>query len=221
VLYVRIVAASLALCGLMVLTFAFLEWRERTRFLAEALEATGEVVAVRQFATSGRKFSSTAYAFDVKYDSRRGSVQRASVDTSSSPRLAVGEKVRVWYSDVNPEIFRIDHFALMWGGLVILLALGGSFLGAGLTAFWIAGGRSPRGVKMEARLPEMARAWREGRLTRDSPYQALLVAFAFVGFPLLGAAIAFVLLAPGVLLVLVGGALAVIAFLAVRRRRRP
>jgi hypothetical protein len=216
---VRIIAASLALCGLMVLSFAFLEWKDRTRFLAEAIETTGEVTAVRQFVRSGRKFSSTAYAFHVRFDSRRGPIERDALDTSSSPRLAVGEKVRIWYSDMNPEWFRIDHFALMWGGLVILLAIGGSFFASGLAAFWIAGGRSPRGVKMEARLPEIARAWREGRLARNSPYQALLIAFAFVVFPLLGAAIAFLLLAPLVLQIIVGGALAWIAFLAVRRRR--
>ena len=216
---VRIIAASLALCGLMVLGFAVVDWRGRAQFVAEAIETTGEVTGVREVVRSGRRFSSTAYAFHVKFDSRRGPIEREAMDTSSSPRLAVGEKVRVWYSDTNPEWFRIDHFALLWGSVVILLAIGGSMFASGLAAFYIAGGRSPRGVKMEARLPEIARAWREGRLTRNSPYQALLIAFALVVFPLLGAAIAFLLLAPLVLQIIVGGALAWIAFLAVRRRR--
>ena len=216
---VRIIAASLALCGSMVLGFAVVEWRGQSRFLAEAIETTGEVTDVRQFITSGRKFSSTAYAFHVKFESRRGPIERAALDTSSSPRLAVGDKVRVWYSDVNPEWFRIDNFALLWGGVVFLFALGGSFFASGVAAFWIAGGRSPRGVKMEARLPEIARAWREGRLTRNSPYQALLIAFAFVAFPLLGAAIAFLLLAPLVLQVIVGLLLTAIIVGAIRKRR--
>ena len=217
---VRFIAGGLALCGLMVFTFAFLEWRDRTQFLREAIETTGEVVEAREFRTAGRKFSSTAYAFVVRFASNKGTIERDALDTSSSPRLSPGEKVRVWYSSTSPEHFRVDHFALMWGGVVVGLAIAFGLLGAGATAFWIAGGKSPRGVKMEAKLPEMARAWREGRLTRNSEYQALLIAFAFVGFPLLALAVSFLLLAPLVLQLIVGGALAWIAFRAIRARRR-
>jgi len=217
---VRVIAALLALAGLAFLATGWVDWRDRSYFFADAVEAAGEVTEVPQRHTTGYRRSSTYYAFRVRFPTADGRViQEEAMDSSSSPRFSPGDKVVVRYSRERPEWFRIDQFALSWGDVVIELAAGLGLVAAGLSAFWIAGGSSPRGVKMEARLPEIARAWREGRLTRDSPYQALLVAFAFVFFPLLAAVIAFLLLAPPVLQLLLGIALAAIAFGVARKRR--
>ena len=126
----------------------------------------------------------------------------------------------VLYNRIRPQDFNIDDFAMMWADVVVLATMAGAFLGAGLMAFWIAGGQPKLQGRREARLSEVIRAWRKGRLTRNSQFQPLLIAFAFAGFAILGGTIVFVLFAPGVVQFIVAAILAWMAFQVIRQKRR-
>jgi NhaP-type Na+/H+ or K+/H+ antiporter len=133
----------------------------------------------------------------------------------------VGEKVALLYARDDPRLVNIDDFAMLWADVVVVFIVAAVLLASGGTAFWIAGGRpAGRRGRFEASLPEMQRAWRESRLTRDSEFQPVLIGFALAGFPVLGAAIAFVLFAPGVVQVIVVAILAWIALRVIRDKRR-
>ena len=222
---VRVVAAILALTGLALLAFGVGGYRSQKEFLDNASEAAGEVTKVTRHTRSSRIGSkpstTTYYSFDVRFRTPRGdAIEQAAMETSSSPRFFAGEKVNVVFSRADPRKFNIDDFAMLWADVVVLLVAGASLFAAGSAAFWIAGGKSARKVRTEAKLGEIARAWREGRLTRDSEFQGLLVAFALAGFPVLGGAILFALFADVVVQVIVGAILAFIAFQVLRARRR-
>ena len=219
---IRVISALIALAGLAVLAFGIREWRETWGFLELSEPSRGEVTAVDQHrGTPGRKgIAPTFYSYKVRFKARDGStIEEQALTTSSMPRFSVGESLGVRHFSPEPQLFMIDHFAMLWGDSVMLLAMGLSLLLSGATGFWIAGGRSERRVRNEAKLGEMAAAWRAGRLTRNSEYQGLLVAFAYVGFPLLAVAVLFVLIGHPVTQVLVGAFLVWIVFSVIRRAR--
>ncbi len=220
---VRAICAILAIAGLAIVTLALQDYRARSRFAAEAAQANGEITEVTRHLSSGmRKGNTTYYRFRVRFSSANGEpVEAHAMETSSSPRFAVGEKVPLLYARANPREVNIDDFAMLWADVVVLLIVAAVLLVAGGTAYWIAGGHGGRRAgRTQASLTEMARAWREGRLTRDSEFQPLLVAFAFVVPALLGGIIAFALFAPGVVRAIVAAILAWVAIRVVRDKRR-
>ena len=221
---VRVIAAILALTGLVLIAFGIGGYRSQVKFLDNASDAAGEVTKVTRHTRtsgSGKHRTTTYYTFDVKFRTPRGeTIERPAMETSSSPRFLEGEKVQILFSREDPREFTIDDFAMLWADVVVLFVAGASLLAAGSAAFWIAGGKSARKVRNEAKLAELSRAWREGRLTRDSEFQGLLIAFALAGFPLLGGAILFALFADWVVQAIVGSILAFIAFQVLRARRR-
>ena len=218
---IRAISAILALAGLLTLGFALERYRTQARFVENADAAIGEVTQLtRRSSTGVRNRTSTYYTFRVAFRTPGGeSVEEEAMESSTSPRFSEGEKVPVLFARVRPRDFNIDEFAMLWADVVVLFIIGGSLLGAGSSAFWIAGGRSQRKARTEANLAEVARAWREGRLTRDSEFQGLLVGFALAGFPLLGATLLFVLFAPWPVQLIVGAILAYIAIQVIRDRR--
>jgi hypothetical protein len=218
---VRIISAVFIVLGLATLAAAISEYRERAAFADNASAVTGEVTKLTQRTRSGRKGTSTYYTFTVRFVTPRGdTVEAEAMDSSSSPLYAEGERVPILFSRTKFSDFTFDHFTMLWGDAVMFAVVAGGFLGAGVSAFWIAGGRRRSEARSEATLPEIVRAWRQGRLTRDSEFQGLLVAFAFAGFFLLTGTILFVLFAPWLVQAIVAGILVVIAFKAVRARRK-
>lgn len=218
---VKIISAILVVAGMVMIAFARHNYRVQVRFMDDAIAATGEVTAQTRQSSSGlRGRTSTWYTFRVRFRTATGEVvEGEAMATSTSPRFAEGQQVPVLYFRSAPQEFNIDDFAMLWADAVVLGTIGVSFLGAGLTAFWTAGGNPRRKGRTEASLPELIRAWREGRLTRNSEFQPLLIAFAFVGFPLAGGTILFVLFAPGVVQIAVATILVWIAFSVARGRR--
>lgn len=220
---VRALCAILILAGLGMLLLALHGYRDQSRFVADAATASGEVVEVMQRVSSGiRGKTSTHYAYRVRFRTASGeTVDADAMEISSSPHFIVGEQVALLHERANPRRVTFDHFAMLWADIVVQFIVAAVLLGSGGTAFWVAGGRrTGRPGRFEATLPEMRRAWREGRLTRDSEYQPLLIACAFVGFPLLGGLLAFLLFAPGVVQVSVGAILLGIAIQVIRDKRR-
>jgi hypothetical protein len=71
----------------------------------------------------------------------------------------------------------------------LLTVLGFCFAACGATNLWITELPSQQGLTSSANLRDLKEAYRSGRLTRNSEYQGLLVAFSFIGFGLLGAAV--------------------------------
>lgn len=204
------------------MALAITAYRAQVGFLADTLATTGEVVSLSRHSGTGlRGRTATWYSFRVRFRTITGDVAEGEArETASSPRFAVGETVAVLYSRDRPQDFNIDDFAMLWADVVVFATVAGTFLGAGLSAYWVASGRPKTAGRTEARLPEVVRAWREGRLTRHSEFQPLLIAFAFAGFPILGGTIVFVLFAPGVVQVIVAAILAWIAFQVIRQKRR-
>lgn len=218
----RIISAVLMLVGLGALAAALSSYRTQAQFIDDASTATGEVTKVVTLTSHSRKGSSTYYAFEVRFMTPRGdTVQGRAMQTSSSPDFAEGERVPVLFSRDKPSVFTIETFGMLWVSTVVPLVIGACLLGAGAAAFWIAGGRPPGGrVRYESNLREMARAWREGRLTRDSAFQPLLIAFTFVGFGLGGAVLLFLLFVNPVVQAIVGALLALVMFRAIMANRR-
>jgi hypothetical protein len=209
------------LVGAPALWFGIAEFHRQSQFVADAERADGEVTKVtRMTRTAIRHGTSTHYAYQVRFRTSAGTaIDENAAETSSSPRFIEGEKVGVLYLRERPREFQVDTFEMLWANTVVLLTIAGVFLGAGATAFYIAGGKSTRRGRSAATLPEVARAWSEGRLTRDSEYQGLLIAFAFAGFPIAGGILVFILFAPGIVQVIIGGMLLWIAIQVFRQRR--
>ena len=208
--------------GLAPLFFAIDHYRTQVRFLGAAQRTLGKVISQSRHSGSGlRGHTATWYSFRLSFQTAAGQVVEGdAMQTSSSPRFGEGQEVPVLYNPIRPQDFNIDDFAMLWADVVVLATVAGTLMGAGLSAFWISGGQPKRQGRSEARLSEVTRAWREGRLTRNSEFQPLLIAFAFAGFPVLGGTLLFVLFAPRVVQLIVAAILAWTAFQVVRRKRR-
>ena len=113
----------------------------------------------------------------------------------NSPDYAVGEVVPVLYTADIPRRAAIDEFALLWSTFGLLTILGGCLLGTGACNLWITAAPARAKIRTAVSVRELKEAFRAGRLTRDSEYQGLLVAFSFVGFAVLGLSVAVVVFA--------------------------
>ncbi len=219
---VRVICVILVVAGLAAFAFALQSYRMQARAIDDARSAIGEVTALtRHSGPDLRGRTATWYAFRVRFVAATGQlVEGDARRTASAPRFAVGQSVPVLYSGAHPSDFDIADFAMLWADVIVLFTIAGAMLATGCTAYWLAGGPKHPAGRTQAKLTEVVRAWREGRLRRNSEFQPLLVALAFVGFPLLGGVVIFVLFAPAVVQGIVLVILAVTAFQAIRRGRR-
>jgi hypothetical protein len=131
----------LIMTGIASLVSAGYYWKQTDTFLANAVEATGEVIVMRgedrhiQLPRQLAEVEET-YRPVIQFSTGEGHVVRIeSIVSSYPPRYAVGDKVRVLYDPNHPADARIDDFIDLWsrpafaaGAGLILAVLGAASL---------------------------------------------------------------------------------------------
>jgi len=221
---IKILSVIALLVGVILLVAGISAYSERQAFLARAQPASGVIIGIERETSSmsGRTF--TSFYYRVRYATQRGdSLEFRTAEGSSSPEYSISETVPILYAPDNPQQAVINTFGFLWGSTGVLLIVGGSLLGIGGCNLWITAVPARKKIRTIATLPELFAAYRAGRLTRDSEYQGLLVAFTIVGFGLLAISTSLLLFAPLVLKLLIATLLTIIAFQIARssRTRKP
>jgi len=125
------------LIGLGLLTGAFFTYRSTAEFIDTASTAEGEVIdLVRSSSTSSSGSSGSTYRPVVTYLDQHGkTVEFISTAGSNPPSYRRGERVKVFYSQDNPQAAKIDGFFSLWGMSMIMGLIGSVFtlFGAGFT----------------------------------------------------------------------------------------
>ena len=188
---IRILSLIFTLIGAVLLIFSLSAFKYRKDFINRASPTRGSVTEVIRRRPStmmrGSSFAVMHY-YKVRYDAGRGqSIEFVNSEWHGSPEYSVGEEVPVLYHPDDPGRAAINSFSLLWFNFGFLSVLGVCFLGAGLTNLWITASPA-EGFRNEVSLRELREAFRQGKLTRGSQYQGLLVAFSFVGFACFGVA---------------------------------
>ena len=120
------------LLGIAMLAAALFLYQGTRSFLAEAARTEGTVVNFLQtYADHG-----VTYAPVVHFVNRNNeTIVVVSSTATNPPAYAKGEKVEVLYFPAKPQEARINSFFSLWGGPVILGAMGAIFclIGAGVT----------------------------------------------------------------------------------------
>ena len=195
---IRILSLIFVLTGVVLLIFSFSAFKYRKDFISRASLTHGsvtEVIRRRHSSTMRGSSLAVSHYYKVRYDTDRGqSIEFVNSESHGSPEYKVGEEVPVLYHPDDPSRAAINSFALLWFNFGLLSVLGVCFLGAGLCNLWITASPA-RGFRNEVTLRELREAFRQGKLTRGSEYQGLLVAFSFVGFAFFGVAIMVLLFA--------------------------
>ena len=186
---IRVISSIFILVGIVFLIFSVSAFRYRKDFIDRASPARGtitEVIPKRPSTMIGSRSSfAIQYYYKVRYETRRGeSIEFVNSDWHGSPEYRVGQEVPVLYHPEDPGKAAVNSFSLLWFNFGLLSVLGVCFLGAGSCNLWITA-LPAKGFRKEVSLRELKEAFRSGKLTRDSEYQGLLVAFSFVGFALL------------------------------------
>lgn len=176
----RVLAAAFLLAGAGLASCASRRYDERSAFLDRARPATAEVVEVIRQAGSGRRASSWS-AYRLRFTTAAGRVVDAEADdTDGFTEHRKGETVPVVYDPDDPARVGIDTFSHRWSRVGLPAVLGTGFLVEGLLLFWISAVRV-RDPRTELTGPEIWRAFKEGRLRRDSEFQPVLLGLSFVG----------------------------------------
>ena len=187
---IKVLSLVFVLAGLALLGFGVPEYARTRDFIETARPAQGTVTEVIPRTTRSRKgTASTSYYYRVTYATDYGAtIEFVNDEETASPEFRAGETVPVLFNPGEPGKAAIDSFALLWFDCALLIVLGGFFLGTGLCNLWVTAVPA-RGIRNEATLRELKEALLSGKLTRQSPYQGLMVAFTFAGFAFLGVAI--------------------------------
>jgi hypothetical protein len=121
---------ALLLTGVASLGIAGYYWEQTDAFLANAAEATGEVIVMReedrhiQLSRQQGEAEET-YRPVIQFSTGEGRVVRIdSIVSSYPPRYAVGDKVRVLYDPDHPAEARIDDFIDLWSRPVFAAGVG-------------------------------------------------------------------------------------------------
>ncbi len=195
---IRILSLIFILIGIVLLIFSFSAFKYRKDFINRASLTHGSITEVirRRPSTTMRGSSfAVRHYYKVRYDTDRGqSSEFVNSEWHGSPEYKVGEEVPVLYHPDDPGKAAIKSFSLLWFNFGLLSTLGVCFLGAGSCNLWITSSPA-KGIRNEVTLRELKEAFRQGKLTRGSEYQGLLVAFSFVGFAFLGVAMMVLLFA--------------------------
>ncbi len=183
---IRIISFVFVATGILLLVFAYREYKWKKAFTNQAQAATGKVTEVIKRVRSGSKGSkSTEYHYRVVYQAVDGTQKEFVSDKShSSPEYQIGDAVPVLYR-ADPERAEINTISLLWFNFGLLTVLGFCFAACGATNLWITELPPQQGLTSSASLRDLKEAYRSGRLTRNSEYQGLLVGFSFFGFGLL------------------------------------
>jgi hypothetical protein len=187
---IKVISVIFVLAGLALLGFGVPEYARTRDFIEKASPAQGTITEVIPRTTRSRKgTASTSYYYRVTYATGYGAaIEFVNGEETASPEFRPGETVPVLFDPGEPSKAAIDSFALLWFDCALLNVLGGFFLATGLCNLWITAVPA-RGIRNEATLRELKEALLSGKLTRQSRYQGLMVAFTFAGFAFLGAAI--------------------------------
>lgn len=220
---IRVLSIIFILVGAILLWLDLSAYRSKQEFIKTAVPTEGEVVETIRRQISTRKGSTTKYYYRVRYAvGQEQSIEAVLEQGTSSPEYKVGERVPILYEPDHPRLAAINVFSMLWFNVALLAAFGGYFLAVGLCNLWITAKKAPR-IRTEVSLRELKSALRSGRLTRGSEYQGLLIAFTFVGFALLDAAIMLMFFSSTTTKVILGALLlfAVVRMLWGRKRQKP
>ena len=180
----RVLAAAFLIAGMGLASCASRRFDARRAFLDRARPATAEVTEVVQVRVRARRGTSTAYRYRLRWVAAGGRVlEAATQETDSVPEQRKGDRLPVVYDPDDPERVAIDSFPHLWFGVGLPAILGAGFLVEGALLLWIAAAPAPR-LRTEATVPELWRAFKEGRLRRDSEFKGLLLALSFVSVAL-------------------------------------
>jgi hypothetical protein len=186
---IRIISFVFVAAGILLLVFGYREYKLKKAFTDQAQSTTGKVAEVIKRVRRGTKgHTSTAYHYRVSYQANGQQKEFVSDKSHSSPEYQIGDAVPVLYIP-NPERAEINTVSLLWFNFGLLTVLGFCLAGCGATNLWITELPPQQGLTTSANLRDLKEAYRSGKLTRNSEYQGLLVAFSFVGFALLALAV--------------------------------
>lgn len=125
---ITIIKYVFTLFGLGLLCGAFLFYINTHNFLKSALTVNGTVVEL----VSSRSSDSTTYRPVVEFKTLDGQlIEFTSSSGSNPPSYSRGEIVDVLYQASSPDSARINGFFSLWGGCVILGAMGAVFFAIG------------------------------------------------------------------------------------------
>ncbi len=202
---IRIISFVFVATGILLLVFAYREYKAKKAFTQQAQATTGKVSEVIKRTRSGSKGSTTTdYQYRVVYQARDGKQKEFVSDKShSSSEYKIGDAVPILYR-ADPERAEINTISLLWFNFGLLSVLGFCLAACGATNLWITELPPQQGLTSSANLRDLKEAYRNGRLTRNSEYQGLLVGFSFFGFALLAAAIMIFVFAGAFTKILIG-----------------
>lgn len=182
---IRIISFVFVAAGILLLILGYREYKIKKAFTHQAQATTGKVTDVIKRIRHGSKGkTSTEYHYRVSYQAADSQKEFISDKSHSTPEYQIGDSVPVLYLS-NPERAEINTISLLWFNFGLLTVLGFCFAACGATNVWITELPPQQGLTTTASLRDLKEAYRSGRLTRNSEYQGLLVAFSFVGFALL------------------------------------
>jgi hypothetical protein len=182
---IRIISFVFVAVGILLLTLGYREYKLKKAFTNQAHSTTGKVTEVIKRIRSGSKGSNTTvYHYRVVYQAEATQKEFVSDKSHGSPEYQIGDAVPVLYLS-NPERAEINTISLLWFNFGLLTVLGFCFAACGATNLWITELPPQQGLTSSANLWDLKEAYRNGRLTRNSEYQGLLVGFSFFGFAVL------------------------------------
>lgn len=113
-----------SLIGLLVLLGAYFSYNITRDFLGASVTALGEIVDL----FPKKSENSIVFSPVIEFVSQEGeTVEFTYYIASNLEAYALGDKVEVVYSVLNPEREKINDFFDLWGSFVILAILGGCF----------------------------------------------------------------------------------------------
>jgi Protein of unknown function (DUF3592) len=199
---IRIISFVFVAVGILFLAFGYREYKLKKAFTNQAQATTGRVMEVIKRVRRGSKgHTSTEYHYRVVYQADSMQKEFVSDKSHSTPEYQIGDSVPVLYRNERAEI---NTISLLWFNFGLLTVLGFCFATCGATNLWITELPPQKGLTSSANLRDLKEAYRSGRLTRNSEYQGLLVAFSFVGFALLGVTVMIFVFAGTFIKILVG-----------------
>jgi uncharacterized protein DUF3592 len=186
---IRSISLVFVAAGILLLVFGYREYKLKKTFTNRAQATTGKVTEVIKRIRHGTKgHSSTAYHYRVSYQVDGQQKEFVSDKSHSTAEYQIGDSVPILYLS-NPERAEINTISLLWFNFGLLTVLGFCFAACGATNLWITELPPEQGLTTSANLRDLKEAYRTGKLTRNSEYQGLLVAFSFVGFALVALSI--------------------------------
>lgn len=136
----KIISAVFSTAGIGMLVVSFFIFSNTSRFIANATEAEGKVIAFersRSSSSSGAS-SSTTYRPVVEFTTATGKkIEFTSSVGSSPPSHQVGESVTVLYNPADPYSARIKSFFQLWFGFLIVFFLGLVFAAIGVGMIFV------------------------------------------------------------------------------------